>query len=60
MELREALSRSLSKKYAGESFISHSICIRPLFLDEYLIASLLNYLIESFGALQLALYYIYF
>lgn len=53
MELRVALSRSLSKKHAGKSFISHSICIRPLFLDEYLIAPLLNYLIEGFCALRM-------
>lgn len=59
MELRVALSRSLSKKRAGKSFISHSICIRPLFLGEYLIVPLLNYLIESFRALQLVFYYIF-
>lgn len=59
MELRVALSRSLSEKHAGKSFISHSICIRPLFLGEYLIVPLLNYLIESFRVLRLVFYYIF-
>lgn len=59
MELRVALSRSLSEKHAAKNFISHSICIRPLFLGEYLIVLLLNYLIESFRALRLVFYYIF-